>query len=657
MTRLEKEREPLLATPAARRRYMENRQSLFQVRVQDLARQYSQGKLDAGGWAQAMKREVKLLHVSQAVAARQGDFGGMTKSDWGKVGAEVKKQYRYLKNFESDMAKRAEEGKDPAPILEARGKLYAGAGRKTFSRFDEPAGAQAVRWSLGIAEHCPDCVELASQSWISAGELHQYPGDGQTQCFLYGHKVKVFTADGWMRLDKVVPGMLVLTHTGRFQSVIETHKFHRFNIDAVRIAVQLADDFGNADRIRTQSVFHTTVDHKFLTASGWKYAGTLEPGDSILGMGRDCANPECDRLVPLTRYEARYCSQLCKNQFDVHVEEAHEVVRHLVKEGKASLQQWHRENDSKPLQEKYSPEALAGIRAGWKRRSEQWMGKTYEERWGPEKAAHATMLIEERVWGRRRGKIRPTHWKSNRGLTLEEMHGKEKAEEIREKLQEYGRRLREERIGKTFEDRYGVELANVIKQKLSVATKAQWQNDDGSLRRAIIEGTKRTTSGFPNGKRTKIEIKMAMMLGSLGINYQEQYYLDNIGFADFYLPEYRLVVECDGDYWHKYPDGLSIDRERDLAVKQSLGLDTIRFWESDIRWRPDWCKEKVGRLLANHAGLYGQGTVRVIDIARYVLPEATLFDLGVAIDHSYVVTKGIISHNCMGNCKCHLEWQ
>ena len=182
MIRLEKEREPLLATPAARRRYMENRQSLFQVRVQDLARQYSQGKLDAGGWTQAMKKEVKLLHVSQAVAARQGDFEGMTKSDWGKVGAEVKKQYRYLRNFESDMAKRAEEGKDPAPVLEARGKLYAGAGRKTFSRFDEPAGAQEVRWNRTVLESCPTCIELSERGWFPIDELDQYPGDGQQIC-------------------------------------------------------------------------------------------------------------------------------------------------------------------------------------------------------------------------------------------------------------------------------------------------------------------------------------------------------------------------------------------------------------------------------------------------------------------------------------------
>ncbi|GAG67123.1 unnamed protein product [marine sediment metagenome] len=40
----------------------------------------------------------------------------------------------------------------------------------------------------------------------------------------------------------------------------------------------------------------------------------------------------------------------------------------------------------------------------------------------------------------------------------------------------------------------------------------------------------------------------------------------------------NLVIECDGDYWHKYPVGRDIDHIRTKELIQK-GFKVLRLWE------------------------------------------------------------------------------
>ena len=44
----------------------------------------------------------------------------------------------------------------------------------------------------------------------------------------------------------------------------------------------------------------------------------------------------------------------------------------------------------------------------------------------------------------------------------------------------------------------------------------------------------------------------------------------------------NLVIECDGNYWHKYPSGVEKDniRTKELIEK---GFKVLRLWESEIK--------------------------------------------------------------------------
>ena len=95
-------------------------------------------------------------------------------------------------------------------------------------------------------------------------------------------------------------------------------------------------------------------------------------------------------------------------------------------------------------------------------------------------------------------------------------------------------------------------------------------------------------------KPTKIELKIESLLNELNINFNKNFRLNNF-LVDFYLSNYNLVIECDGDYWHSNPliyNGKELDKiqlkniDRDRRKEEMLRsneIDFIRFWEYDIK--------------------------------------------------------------------------
>ena len=80
-------------------------------------------------------------------------------------------------------------------------------------------------------------------------------------------------------------------------------------------------------------------------------------------------------------------------------------------------------------------------------------------------------------------------------------------------------------------------------------------------------------------ERTSIEIKMAEELTRKGIEYIEQYNLGDKFGLDFFLPEYEIVIECDGDYWHNLPDVAKRDKSKNAYIK-ACGFKLFRFWNT-----------------------------------------------------------------------------
>lgn len=88
---------------------------------------------------------------------------------------------------------------------------------------------------------------------------------------------------------------------------------------------------------------------------------------------------------------------------------------------------------------------------------------------------------------------------------------------------------------------------------------------------------------FPK-KDSSIEIKIQNFLKQLGIEFFTHQYMKEIehGYqCDILIPSMNMVIECDGDYWHKYPIGNDLDHIRTSELLKG-GFKVLRLWEFEI---------------------------------------------------------------------------
>ena len=52
------------------------------------------------------------------------------------------------------------------------------------------------------------------------------------------------------------------------------------------------------------------------------------------------------------------------------------------------------------------------------------------------------------------------------------------------------------------------------------------------------------------------------------------------------LPDQQILIEVDGEYWHNYPDGTDVDREKEKMAKDH-GYKLVRIWGAEVnsKWR------------------------------------------------------------------------
>ena len=105
----------------------------------------------------------------------------------------------------------------------------------------------------------------------------------------------------------------------------------------------------------------------------------------------------------------------------------------------------------------------------------------------------------------------------------------------------------------------------------------------------------------------KLEIAGGDILRGLGIEFEEQVLLFDRFTVDVFVMEYGLVIQWDGDYWHGNPkifsslgDHQKANHARDKSCNAYLrkcGLRVLRFWERDIKRRPEWVTSEIKMVL------------------------------------------------------------
>jgi len=97
---------------------------------------------------------------------------------------------------------------------------------------------------------------------------------------------------------------------------------------------------------------------------------------------------------------------------------------------------------------------------------------------------------------------------------------------------------------------------------------------------------------------------MKDILDQLGIKYIHNYLLLTPREGkirryriDFYLPDYKIGIECDGSVWHNLWGVKEKDQLRDQAIFNEFGIKIYRYSDIDLR-RKNNVKEKIMKILA-----------------------------------------------------------
>jgi very-short-patch-repair endonuclease len=93
-------------------------------------------------------------------------------------------------------------------------------------------------------------------------------------------------------------------------------------------------------------------------------------------------------------------------------------------------------------------------------------------------------------------------------------------------------------------------------------------------------------------RETAIEAKTYQELERRGVTFVKQQVIDGLWVVDALIPGARVVVECDGEYWHSLPEMVERDRKKDGYLK-GRGYKVFRFPEAAIHADVAGCVQRV----------------------------------------------------------------
>ena len=149
--------------------------------------------------------------------------------------------------------------------------------------------------------------------------------------------------------------------------------------------------------------------------------------------------------------------------------------------------------------------------------------------------------------------------------------------------------------GKKWEDISGEEKALERKKAFSIRAK-----------QSIIKRLQNNEMPFYN---TKIEKKLEKEMLKRKILFSKQYLVEDKFVCDFAIPELKIAIEADGDYWHANPKfynslGQGIRQKRNVQKDKyekiylgERGWLLLRFYESEIKSDVGKCVDEIEKAI------------------------------------------------------------
>lgn len=116
------------------------------------------------------------------------------------------------------------------------------------------------------------------------------------------------------------------------------------------------------------------------------------------------------------------------------------------------------------------------------------------------------------------------------------------------------------------------------------------QQKEARLKQYAVRGYKRWVDPFPHIHGTEPEKRVYAALSARGIRF---YFLNQIETsipeinifkeyqADFILPDYKIIIEVQGFFWHTKPGAIESDAFK-FAMYEAAGYTPLAWWDFDI---------------------------------------------------------------------------
>lgn len=140
-------------------------------RMGEAAARYRAGQISINEFQSEMFSLIKESQIAAALAA-YGGRSNMTPQLWGAAGAEIKRQYLYLRQFAADVldGEQRQNGR-----LDARARQYGQAARASYENTRRRLGAEAgfafEENHLHASESCNQCRAMTALGRVPTGTL------------------------------------------------------------------------------------------------------------------------------------------------------------------------------------------------------------------------------------------------------------------------------------------------------------------------------------------------------------------------------------------------------------------------------------------------------------------------------------------------------
>jgi len=163
-----------------------------------------------------------------------------------------------------------------------------------------------------------------------------------------------------------------------------------------------------------------------------------------------------------------------------------------------------------------------------------------------------------------------------------------KGKKLKSPSEETRKKLSEAKKGKPAWNK-GILFSEEVKKKMSIAH------------------IKRLQENSLPWKETKPEIEAEAILQKYNLNYKKQKalkYNNRYRLYDFYLPDYNILLEIDGTYWHSKgikDKDIKNQRLKDCRINDQLknklaqdnGYSLIRIWSDEMFKLEDYCSKEL----------------------------------------------------------------